>query len=666
MKYSIVIPTYNHCNDLLKPCIETLLKYSDVSDVELIVSANGCVDETFSYLGALKEKFIYLGLANNLKIAWSAEPLGYARATNEGIKLATTDLIVLLNNDVLLLDQAKNYWLNLLANQFQHPNCGISCLIKGFSEPAGHEFAVFFCVMIHRKVFDKIGLLPLDYGVGGGEDTEFSIECERAGFEIREAVEKTWSPEANLYVGHFPIYHKGEGTVHDVNLVPEWDRIFHENSITLAKKYNRQWYQWVISNNSERGVFFKGDSVFPREKARYEFAAKNLIGTKVLEIGCSSGFGFQFLPENVDYIGIDNSPEIINAANEQGWGSNAKFVCEDIHKFPLSYYDTIIAYESIEHIPDGLKLVEKLKDHCNKLIITVPYNENPGQFSPHHLSHNLTIDKFKNFTDVGLLDIDGNFITYDKAVFGTEYNLLVTWEKPVNHRRDKNHVDAFSFLIEQHNEIYGEVITGNCYNVNYELLANRPVIDIGANIGAFSLLAAHHGASQVLAVEPVGSTYGHLIQNISKSGLTTIVPIQRIITDTEGQLVKMSLNENSGHNSMYNVSSNYEEIQTATMNTLLSQVEGDNIFLKLDCEGAEYDILMNATPEQMNRITDIVVEIHAELHPKYKGFQLIFDKLTEFNFKRIDEKQIYVWYYDQHGNITNVTPIPYKIEIWRK
>jgi len=108
MKYSVVIPTYNHCEDLLKPCVESLLKYSRISDVELIISANGCKDTTFEYLGSLREKFNYLGLKDNLKIVWSAEALGFSRATNAGIEIATTDLIVLLNNDTLLLEQPKN------------------------------------------------------------------------------------------------------------------------------------------------------------------------------------------------------------------------------------------------------------------------------------------------------------------------------------------------------------------------------------------------------------------------------------------------------------------------------------------------------------------------------------------------------------------------------
>ena len=45
MKYSVVIPTYNHCDDFLKPCIESIAQYSDLPDIELIVSANGLQDD---------------------------------------------------------------------------------------------------------------------------------------------------------------------------------------------------------------------------------------------------------------------------------------------------------------------------------------------------------------------------------------------------------------------------------------------------------------------------------------------------------------------------------------------------------------------------------------------------------------------------------------------
>lgn len=411
MKYSIVIPTYNHCDDLLKPCIESIIKYSDLEQLEIIVIANGCKDETVSYLKYLDGYFDSRNLSNNFKWQEYKEPLGYSKATNAGIKLATAPKIVLLNNDVIILDQQKHTWIDVLNLPFiTHPKCGISCVLKQRSEPAGWDFAVFFCVMIKKEVFDAIGLLNEEYGVGAGEDTEFCIEAEKAGFEVRECVEKIWN--GNTYTGNYPIYHKGEGTVHDTALVSNWNEIFFNNSLKLAKKYNPDHYRWLLCNHFERAVFLKGDDIFPRykyEHVRYSWAAQNLLGKKVLEIGCSTGYGTQYLPRDIEYTGLDYDKTIINCAKEQDWGHNYKFVNCDINKFDLDQYDTIIAFEVIEHIANGLEVVERLKKHCKRLLITVPRKEPPGFWGPHHLLHNLHEGmfpgfKFKYITDEGLQD----------------------------------------------------------------------------------------------------------------------------------------------------------------------------------------------------------------------------------------------------------------------
>ena len=46
MKYSIIIPTYNHLNDYLIPCINSIERYTDLDNYEIIVIANGCSDQT--------------------------------------------------------------------------------------------------------------------------------------------------------------------------------------------------------------------------------------------------------------------------------------------------------------------------------------------------------------------------------------------------------------------------------------------------------------------------------------------------------------------------------------------------------------------------------------------------------------------------------------------
>ena len=373
MKYSVVIPTYNHCEKYLKPCVDSVIKYSNMDNVELIISANGCTDNTRAYLDYLATS------VPNLYVTWSNSPLGFAKATNNGIRVAKGDKIVLLNNDTVILD---HNWLEKLDT-----NADISAVWTQFSQITQRRFAVFFCVMIDPKVFQIIGLLNEEYGIGGCEDIEFCYKAEEAGFKIT----------ANWDDGSFPIYHKAEGTVHDTNLVQDWDNIFLLNELQLAKKYNPEWYRWRLSNNYERAVFLKGDEVFPRETQRYEWAAKNLVGNHMLEIGCSTGYGTQFFPATMNYLGLDYDPIIVSVANEQNWHPNCFFQYADINTFELFDYDTIVAFEVIEHLDNGLEIVEKLKQHCKRLLITVPHNEPKGFWGEHHKLHGLIEKDFPGF-----------------------------------------------------------------------------------------------------------------------------------------------------------------------------------------------------------------------------------------------------------------------------
>ena len=396
MKYSIVIPTYNHCDDLLKPCVDSILKYSNLEDIELIISYNGCTDETKHYVTYLTRMFEEKGLGDHIKYFGTEKPLGYPKATNIGIELATAEKIVLLNNDTILLDQTKNKWLELLEAPFlSNPKCGISGPIMSHSTETNQDFMIFFCVMIDRKVFNTIGLLNEEYGTGAGEDTEFCIEAVNAGFEQFECLPKQVLDE-HSYTGDFPIYHVGEATVQDETLVQNWKETFYKNGLRLAKKYNPEHYRFLLSNNYERAVFLKDDAVFPRETQRYQWAAQNVLPGSVLEIGCSTGYGYQFL-QSPAYIGLDYDPLIVEVAKEQEWSDNAAFYQADINTYELGTYTNIIAFEVIEHLDNGLEVVEKLKKHCKRLLITVPHNEPKGFWGEHHRLHGLTEKDFPGF-----------------------------------------------------------------------------------------------------------------------------------------------------------------------------------------------------------------------------------------------------------------------------
>ena len=396
MKYSIVIPTYNHCDDLLKPCVDSILKYSNLEDIELIISYNGCTDETKHYVTYLTRMFEEKGLGDHIKYFGTEKPLGYPKATNIGIELATAEKIVLLNNDTILLDQTKNKWLELLEAPFlSNPKCGISGPIMSHSPEANRDFIIFFCVMIDRKVFNTIGLLNEEYGTGSGEDTEFCIEAVNAGFEQYECLPKEVL-DKHSYTGAFPIYHVGEATVQDEKLVQNWKQKYYKNGLRLAKKYNPEHYRFLLTNNYERAVFLKDDAVFPRETQRYQWAAQNVLPGSVLEVGCSTGYGYQFL-QSPAYIGLDYDPLIVEVAKEQEWSDNAAFYQADINTYELGTYTNIVAFEVIEHLDNGLEIVEKLKKHCKRLLITVPHNEPKGFWGEHHRLHGLTEKDFPGF-----------------------------------------------------------------------------------------------------------------------------------------------------------------------------------------------------------------------------------------------------------------------------
>jgi GT2 family glycosyltransferase len=358
--------------------------------------------------------------------------MGYAGANNWGISEAKGQYIVLLNNDTVLLEQPKNQWLDMLELPFKYDTkVGVTGPIKGHSDPGGSPFIIFFCAMICRELIDKLKI-SLDYGIGGGEDTEYCYEAEKLGYKTVQVPVQPTKIEPGFIVGGFPIYHKGEATMHDPTSVTGWSKVFDENSLTLAKKYNPSWYKWKISNNSERAVFSKDDSVaaFPREVARYSYAASKMKpGMKVLEFGCSSGYGLKFFPDGIVYTGVDYDKTIIDYAKDNFDGPDRTFICCDANDFEFKeHYDVIVAYEFIEHIKNGKEFAQKLKLHCDTLCLTVPYMEpRSAPWGPWHMMHELSAMHFPDFQYDYVVE-NGRILPEPERADGLNL-LLLTWEK---------------------------------------------------------------------------------------------------------------------------------------------------------------------------------------------------------------------------------------------
>jgi len=146
------------------------------------------------------------------------------------------------------------------------------------------------------------------------------------------------------------------------------------------------------------------------------------------------------------------------------------------------------------------------------------------------------------------------------------------------------------------------------------------IVDIGAGIGEFTLFALlGHPQNFVYAFEPYPRSFDLLSGNLAANGIANAQIFSEAIGAETGTL---ALDLSSGEPL---------QIQSLSLDTVLTQGEVLNVrslsledafnrlglercdLLKLDCEGAEYDILFHTSASILRRIDRIVMEYHDNL-----------------------------------------------------
>lgn len=240
-KYSIIIGTYGeHLEDCLKPCVESILKYTTLNDfsTELIIVANGCTDATGEYVRDLQSKF------HNISLLWFKDGLGFSGAYNEGLKAARGEYIVLFNNDNILLDQPYNKWLEEMVYPFEHSKdtgvtkVGVTGPMKEHCPHADRDFILFFCAMISREAFEAVGLIDVAFGAGYGEDCDYSAKLEDLGFRVVQVPDESRQfYDTNRRTGVFPLYHAGNKTFANW---PGGEKLLADNNKILEERYGKK------------------------------------------------------------------------------------------------------------------------------------------------------------------------------------------------------------------------------------------------------------------------------------------------------------------------------------------------------------------------------------------------------------------------------------------
>jgi FkbM family methyltransferase len=168
---------------------------------------------------------------------------------------------------------------------------------------------------------------------------------------------------------------------------------------------------------------------------------------------------------------------------------------------------------------------------------------------------------------------------------------------------------------------FKEVFLENAYfsGLRRRLGPSPVIIDIGANVGFFSLLAASKDPTgTIYAFEPIPNNFAQLEANRRLNPHVGLRCFQEAVCGHAGR-VEMVYDGSDSYSTIASVLTtmppdDYPDTITVPCTTLPRIFERFGLtrcdLLKLDCEGAEHDLLYHCPGPVLDRIDQIAVEVH--------------------------------------------------------
>lgn len=239
MKVSVIIVTFNG-EKVISDCLSSVLQ-SSYPNLEIIVVNNGSLDRT---------RDIVINHFPQVKLIDAKKNLGFAGGNNLGIKYATGDIIILLNDDTTV----KTDWIDAIAKVFnEDKKVGVvGCKIlypdkktiqhaggivrqNGLTEHIGNgeldygqydflkevDYVTGAAIAFRRELIDILGLLDEKYYPIYFEETDYCFRARKLGYRI-------------IYLPQAVVYHwESQSTV---KFSPAFFYNYHKNRIRFLLK----------------------------------------------------------------------------------------------------------------------------------------------------------------------------------------------------------------------------------------------------------------------------------------------------------------------------------------------------------------------------------------------------------------------------------------------
>jgi polysaccharide pyruvyl transferase CsaB len=244
-RVSVVVVTWGG-HALTRACIESL-RAESWPNVEVIVVDNASTDATVPYLERVAAE------DPRIRLILNSTNRGFAAANNAGARIATGEIIVLLNNDTVVPPGLLG---RLTRRLIRDPGIGVLCPTTNFAgneakvdpdysdisglpaaaarrarDHAGSAFpievAAMYCIAMRREVLAAVGPLDEAYGVGMFEDDDFSLRVRQAGFSVLCA--------EDAYV-----HHVGQGSFRKLS-PSQYQELWDRNKAYFEKKWGVTW-----------------------------------------------------------------------------------------------------------------------------------------------------------------------------------------------------------------------------------------------------------------------------------------------------------------------------------------------------------------------------------------------------------------------------------------
>jgi FkbM family methyltransferase len=142
------------------------------------------------------------------------------------------------------------------------------------------------------------------------------------------------------------------------------------------------------------------------------------------------------------------------------------------------------------------------------------------------------------------------------------------------------------------------------------------IFDVGAHVGAFTVYAAQENdESEIYAFEPFPESYGLLEENVQLNDFDSRVETyEKAVTaeDCENYRLYLDKENTCRHGQIQrDETSQFAETESITLESVFQKQDLDSCdFMKMNCEGAEEEILLGTPRAVFERIERLVFEYH--------------------------------------------------------